>query len=290
MYTAPFEYHRAASIEEAVSLLGEHGDDAKLLAGGHSLIPLMKLRFAQPAHLIDVRRIPSLAGIREEGGTVVIGAATTHAEIERSRVAGGRLPILAEAGSQIGDPLVRNVGTIGGSLAHADPGADWPAVMLALNAEFRVVGPRGTRTIAADDFFVDILTTALGPNEILSEVRIPTPAPGSGGAYSKFRHPASGYALIGVAAQISLGAGKTIRDARVAITGVGTRATRARATERALTGNTGDTESIAAAAQAVSEGLEWRADAKGSAQYQQHCATVYARRAIARAIERAAES
>lgn len=290
MYTAPFEYHRAGSIEEAISLLGEHGDDAKLLAGGHSLIPLLKLRFAQPAHLIDVRKIPNLAGVREEGGAVVIGAATTHGEVERSSIIAGRLPIMAEAASQIGDPLVRNVGTIGGSLAHADPGADWPAVMLALNAEFRVAGPRGARTIAADDFFLDILTTALAPNEILTEVRIPIPAARSGGAYSKFRHPASGYALIGVAAQITLGAGRTVRDARVAITGVGTRATRARATERALAGTTGDEKSIAAASQAASEGLELRAEAKGSVQYQQHCATVYARRAIARAIERAAES
>lgn len=291
MYTAPFEYHRAGSIQEAISLLGELGDDAKLLSGGHSLIPLMKLRFAQPAHLIDVRRIPNLAGIREEDGAVVIGAATTHAEIERSSVGARRLPILAEAAGQIGDPLVRNVGTIGGSLAHADPGADWPAVMLALNAEFRVVGPLGTRMIAADDFFLDILTTALGPNEMLTEVRIPTPGARSGGSYSKFRHPASGYALIGVAAQISVGAERTIRDARVAITGVGTRATRAWATERALVGKTaGDAGSVASASVVASEGLEFRAEAKGSVEYQQHCVAVYARRAIARAIERAAGS
>jgi carbon-monoxide dehydrogenase medium subunit len=291
MYSAPFEYHHAGSIQEAISLLGELGDDAKLLAGGHSLIPLMKLRFAQPAHLIDVRRIPNLAGMREEDGAVVIGAATTHAEIERSSVGARRLPILAEAAGQIGDPLVRNVGTIGGSLAHADPGADWPAVMLALNAEFRVVGPLGTRTIAADDFFLDILTTALQPNEMLTEVRIPIPQARSGGSYSKFRHPASGYALVGVAAQISLGPDRTIRDARVAITGVGTRATRARATERALAGKSaGDAGSIAAASAAASEGLDLRAEAKGSVEYQQHCVTVYARRAISRAIERAAES
>lgn len=163
--------------------------------------------------------------------------------------------------------------------------------MLALNAEFRVVGPLGTRTIAADDFFLDILTTALGPNEMLTEVRIPTPGARSGGSYSKFRHPASGYALIGVAAQISVGAEGTIRDARVAVTGVGTRATRARATERALVGKTaGDVGSVAGASMVASEGLEFRAEAKGSVEYQQHCVTVYARRAIARAIERAAGS
>ena len=289
MYTAPFEYHRARSVEEAVSLLGQHGDEAKLLAGGHSLIPLLKLRFAQPGHLIDVRRIPDLAGIREVDGAILIGAATTHAQVERSSVADRRLPILVEAASQIGDPQVRNVGTVGGSIAHADPGADWPAVMLALNAEFRVVGARGARTIPADDFFLDILTTALEPAEILTEIRIPTPAARSGGAYAKFRHPASGYALIGVAAQVSLGAGNTIREARVAVTGVGTRATRARATEQALTGKAGDDEGIAMASRAISEGLEPRADAKGSVEYQQQLAAVYARRAIAKAIERASE-
>ena len=290
MYTAPFEYHRARSVEEAVSLLREHGDDAKLLAGGHSLIPLLKLRFAQPGHLIDVRKIPSLAGIREDAGAIVIGAATTHAQIERSSVAERRLPILADAASQIGDPLVRNVGTVGGSLAHADPGADWPAVMIALNAEFLVTGPNGTRTISADDFFLDILTTALAPAEMLTAVRIPIPAARTGGAYAKFRHPASGYALIGVAAHVSLGSGGTIREARVAVTGVGTRATRARATERALAGKAGNDESIAAASRAISDGLEPRADAKGSVEYQQHLAAVYARRAIAKAIERASEA
>src|SRR3982751_5570685 len=289
MYTAPFEYHSPRSVNEAISLLNEHGDDAKLLAGGHSLIPLMKLRFAQPGHLIDVRKIPGLAGIREAGDAILIGAATTHAEIERSRV-GERLPILGEAASQIGDPLVRNVGTVGGSLAHADPGADWPAVMLALSAEFRVSGPRGTRTIQADDFFLDILTTALQPAELLTEVSIPLPPARTGSAYAKFRHPASGYALIGVAAQVSLDAGNSVREARVAVTGVGTRATRARATEKALVGQRASDELISQASRAISEELEPRGDAKGSVEYQQHLATVYARRAIAKAIERATES
>ena len=290
MYPAPFEYHRARTLEEAISLLSEHGDDAKLLAGGHSLIPLLKLRFAQPGHLIDLRKIPNLAGIREEAGAILIGATTTHAQIERSSVAERQLPILADAACQIGDPLVRNVGTIGGSLAHADPGADWPAVMLALNAEFRVAGPGGVRTIPADDFFLDILTTALQPAEMLTEVRIPIPAAKTGGAYAKLRHPASGYALIGVAAQLSLGAGNTVREARVAVTGVGSRATRARATEKALAGQIANDESIAAASRTINEGLEPRADAKGSVEYQQHLAAVYARRAIAKAIERARAS
>ncbi len=288
MYTAPFEYHRARSVDEAVSLLGELGDDAKLLAGGHSLIPLLKLRFAQPRHLIDVRKIPNLAGIREEDGAIVIGAATTHAQVERSSVA-NRLPILAEAASQIGDPLVRNAGTVGGSLAHADPGADWPAVMLALGAEFRVMGPRGSRSIQADDFFVDILTTALEPTEMLTQVRIPIPSGESGGAYAKFRHPASGYALIGVAAQIALGAGGAISEARVGVTGIGARAMRGRGTEQALAGTSGDDASIAAAARRITERIEPRADAHGSAEYKQQLATVHARRAIAKAVARARE-
>jgi carbon-monoxide dehydrogenase medium subunit len=289
MYAAPFEYHRARSVDEAVALLGEHGDEAKLLAGGHSLIPLLKLRFAQPKHLIDVRKIPNLAGIREDGDAIVIGAATTHAQIERSSVIERKLPILAEAAHVIGDPLVRNMGTIGGSLAHADPGADFPAVMLVLGAEMRAVGPRGPRTIAADDFFLDILSTALAPNEILTEIRIPLPRAGTGGAYLKFRHPASGYALIGVAALVTRDGARTIREARVALTGVGTRAARARGAEQALTGKNADEAIVGEAATRVVEGLDPRADAQGSADYKKHLAVVYARRAISLAVERAAE-
>jgi carbon-monoxide dehydrogenase medium subunit len=290
MYTAPFEYHRARSVDEAVALLGEHGDDAKLLAGGHSLIPLLKLRFAQPKHLIDVRKIPNLSGIREDGDSIVIGAATTHAQIERSPLIERRVPILSEAAHVIGDPLVRNMGTVGGSLAHADPGADFPAVMLVLGAELRATGPRGQRTIPADDFFLDILTTALAPNEVLTEIRIPIPRAGTGGAYAKFRHPASGYALIGVAALVTREGGGAIQQARVALTGVGTRAARARGVEQALTGKKADEALIADAATRVTEGLEPRADAQGSAEYKKHLAAVYARRAISLAIERAAET
>jgi carbon-monoxide dehydrogenase medium subunit len=289
MYAAPFEYHRARSIEEAVTLLGEHGDDAKLLAGGHSLIPLLKLRFAQPKHLIDVRKIPNLSGIREDAGAIVIGAATTHAQIERSPVIERKLPILAEAAHVIGDPLVRNMGTVGGSIAHADPGADFPGVMLVLGAEMRVIGPRGPRTIAVDDFFVDILTTALAPNDLLTEIRIPVPRAGSGGAYTKFRHPASGYALVGVAALVTREGGGAIRDARIALTGVSARPTRARAAEQALTGKNADEATIADAAARVGEGLEPRADAQGSVDYKKHLAVVYARRAISLAVKRAAE-
>jgi carbon-monoxide dehydrogenase medium subunit len=200
-----------------------------------------------------------------------------------------KLPILAEAAHVIGDPLVRNMGTVGGSLAHADPGADFPAAMLVLGAEMRATGPRGPRTIAADDFFLDLLTTALAPNEILTEIRIPVPRAGTGGAYVKFRHPASGYAVVGVAALVTREGGGTIREARVALTGVGTRPARARAAEQALTEKNADEAIVADAATRVAEGLEPRADAQGSVDYKKHLAVVYARRAISLAIDRAAE-
>src|ERR671923_1337244 len=166
MYPASFEYHRAGSVDEAVALLGQYGEDAKLLAGGHSLIPLLKLRFARPGHLIDVRKIPGMAGVREESNAIVIGAGTTHRQLATSSVLWSRLPIVAEAAAIIGDPLVRNMGTIGGSLAHADPGADLPAVMLAGGAEIVLVGSAGRRTVNAEDFFVGLMETALRPTDV----------------------------------------------------------------------------------------------------------------------------
>ena len=287
MYPASFEYHAAHSVDEAVALLVEHGSDAKLIAGGHSLVPLLKLRFAQPAHLVDIRRIPNLGGIREEGGTIVIGAATTHTQIERSDLLQRRLPIVAEAARQIGDPQVRNMGTIGGSLAHADPGADLPAVMLAVDASFRATGRLGARTIAARDFFVDVLTTALEPNEVLTEIRIPVGFRRSGGAYEKHRHPASGYALIGVAAFIALDGAQAIQEARIAVTGGGARAMRVEGAERALIGQAAEDSVIERAADRVGTGIEVRGDLQGSAAYKANLAVVHARRAIKRAVERA---
>ncbi|HEX6533116.1 MAG TPA: xanthine dehydrogenase family protein subunit M [Gemmatimonadaceae bacterium] len=286
MYPAPFEYHRPASVEEAVALLGAHGD-AKLLAGGHSLIPLLKLRFAQPAHLIDVRRIPGLAGIGERDGAIVIGAATTHAALARSELLARVLPIVPEAASQIGDAQVRNMGTIGGSLAHGDPAADLPAVMLATDAELTAVGPHGPRTIPADAFFVDLLTTALEPTEVLTRVRIPLPASATGGAYEKYPHPASRYALVGVAVMLTVSGG-TIARARVAITGVGARATREGAVERALTGERPSDALFASAAEHVAEGVELRSDVHGSAEWRRGLAVAYTRRALTRAAARAA--
>ena len=174
MYPASFEYHRAATVEEAVGLLTRYKDDAKLLAGGHSLIPMMKLRLAQPKHLVDIGRVSGLSGVKEEGGHFVIGALATHFAGESSAAVEQKCPMLSEAAALIGDPQVRNYGTVGGSVAHSDPAADWPAVMLALGAEIKAVGPKGARTIKVDDFFKDLFTTALGPDEVLTEIRIPT--------------------------------------------------------------------------------------------------------------------
>jgi aerobic carbon-monoxide dehydrogenase medium subunit len=289
MYSAPFEYHRAGSVDEAVALLGQYGDDAKLLAGGHSLIPLLKLRFARPGHLIDVRRIPGFSGIREDGNAIVIGAGTTHRQIATSSVLWSTLPIVAEAAAIIGDPLVRNMGTIGGSLAHADPGADLPAVMLAADGELVLAGPAGRRSVKADEFFVGLLTTAMQPNEVLTEIRIPVPAARTGGAYEKFPHPASRYAVVGAAAAVRLGDASVATQVRVAVTGLGTHAFRATAVEQAIKGRAPNEAVLSTAAGRVVEGVELRADSTFDAEYRRELAAVYVKRALVRALERAKE-
>jgi carbon-monoxide dehydrogenase medium subunit len=287
MYPAAFEYHRATSAKDAVALLGKYGGEAKLIAGGHSLLPLMKLRLAQPRHLIDVRRIPELSFIREDKGTVSVGAATPHATLESSALLQKTLPILSEAAGQIGDAQVRNLGTLGGSLAHADPTADLPAVALALGAELVALGPKGTRTVAADDFFVELMTTALLPDEILTEVRFPAPQKGSGGAYEKYPHPASRFAVVGVAAQLTLQGGK-VTAARVAITGLGTKAQRAKAVEAALVGKAPDEATLLAAAAKAPDGLKLKSYAQLSEAYRKSLAVTFTGRALARAAKRAA--
>ncbi len=287
MYTAPFEYHTPGSVEEAIALLQQYEDEAKLIAGGHSLIPVMKLRFAQPAHLIDIRRIPGLAGIREDGDALVVGALTTYRQLADSELLRRRVPILAETAREVGDMQVRNLGTIGGSLAHADPAADMPATVLALDATIRAVGPNGSRTVAVDDFFVAMMTSALEPDEVLTEIRVPLPPERTGGAYEKYAHPASGYALCGVAAVVTLGGQGRVERARVALTGVGLKATRATATEQALAGQEPSAETIERAAQRVTDGMEIRTDNPGSEGYNAHIAQLYTKRAIERAVARA---
>ena len=287
MYPAPFEYHRAASVDEALALLAQYADDGKLIAGGHSLLPVMKLRFSQPAHLIDIRRVPELAGIREKDGALVIGATTTHAAVAASEVVRSRVPMLAEAAGRIADAQVRNMGTIGGSLAHADPAADLPAVTLALGAELRAVGRGGARTMPVDGFFTGMFSSALAPDEVLVEVRIPFPPAQTGGAYEKCPDPASGYAIVGVAAVVTLGSGGAVARARVAMTGVASYAARLTRVEEALAGKAATPDQIEVAARRAAEGLEVRDTVGGDAAYKTNLAAVYARRALTRAVDRA---
>jgi carbon-monoxide dehydrogenase medium subunit len=279
MYPAQFEYHIPGTVKEALDLLGRWKDDAKLLAGGHSLLPAMKLRLARPAHLVDLRKVPGLSGIKEEGGMLVIGAMATHYAIESSPVVKSKCPVLAQTAAMIGDPMVRNMGTIGGSLAHADPAADYPAAIIALGAEMVAEGPKGKRSIKADDFFKGLLTTALGPDEVLTEVRVPVCGPAVGCAYLKFPHPASRFAVVGVAAVLTMEGGK-VSKAGIGITGAGTKAVRAKGVEAALMGKALDAASIQAAAEKAAEGVDVQADLQGSVEYKQHLLKVFTKRAV----------
>jgi len=280
MYPAQFEYHKAGTVKEALDLLAKYKDEAKLLAGGHSLLPAMKLRLAQPKHLIDIAKISGLAGVKEEGGTLVIGAMTTHYAIESSAVLKSKCPLLPEVAGHIGDPMVRNMGTLGGSLAHADPAADWPAAVIALGAELVAEGPKGKRTIKVDDFFKGLLTTALAENEILTEIRVPACGANVKCAYAKFPHPASRFAVVGVAAVLTLDGGGKISKASIGITGAGTKATRAKGVEAAIAGKAADAASIQAAASSAAEGVDVQADLQGSVEYKQHLLRVFAKRAM----------
>jgi carbon-monoxide dehydrogenase medium subunit len=287
MFPAAFEYHRPSSVQEAVALLEQSGGEAKVLAGGHSLLPLLKLRLAEPRALIDIGRLPGMTGIQSQGGELVIGSLTTHAAIATSDTAKQAAPLLAEAANVIGDQQVRNRGTIGGSLAHADPAGDFPAVILALEAQIKAVGPNGERTIPATDFFVDMLTSALGESEILTEIRIPALPSGSGTAYLKMDHPASHYALCGVAAIVQLGGSGAVEQVRVGVTGVGPKAYRATGVENALRGQSASAESVEQAAQHAADGIDALGDIHASTEYRSHLARVFARRALNEAIARA---
>ena len=284
MYPNQFDYHRAASVAEAVELLASL-PEAKLVAGGHSLIPAMKLRAAQPGALVDIGRIPGLSGISADGDSVVIGALATHASVADSAAVQGGCPMLAETAAAIGDIQVRNRGTIGGSLAHADPGADYPAAMLALGAEITAVGSGGERTISASDFFVDILTTALSETEVITSVRAPRAA---GSAYLKHRHPASSYAVVGVAARVEM-AGGDVASCAIGINGVTGKAVLAAAAAEALCGGPASADRIAAAADLVAGAFdEPLGDLYASGEFRTHLAGVYTKRALALAAERAA--
>lgn len=287
MFPSPFEYQAPASLDEALALLSQHGDRAKVLAGGHSLLPLMKLRLAAPELLIDIGRIPELAGIREADGGLVIGAGTTYRMVQDSALIRERFPLVREAAEVVGDQQVRNRGTIGGALAHADPASDMPAVMLALNAELTLVRQGGRRTLPIGEFLVDALTTALQPGELLTEIRLPALPARSGTAYVKYPHPASGYAVVGVAAVLALDAQGRCSDVRVGITGASSKAYRARAVEQALAGQAPTEQNIVAAAERAAEGVEMNSDLFASAEYRAHLTRVFARRALALAAQRA---
>ncbi|MBI3827417.1 MAG: xanthine dehydrogenase family protein subunit M [Candidatus Rokubacteria bacterium] len=287
MYPAAFEYHAPASVREALGLLGQYKDDAKLLAGGHSLVPMMKLRLAQPKHLIDLKKIPGLSYIKEDGGAIAIGAMTTHWQVESSALLKQKCPVLSETAAVIGDPAVRNLGTIGGSLAHADPAADMPATIIAHGAEFVCEGPKGRRTVKVDDWFLGLMSTAVKEDELLVEVRVPLWAGKTGGAYLKFPHPASRFAVVGAAAVVTLdGAGKCTK-AGVGITGAGIKAVRARDVEAGLVGKNLDQATIEAAAAKAAEGVDVQADLQGSVEYKSHLCRVFARRALEAAVKRA---
>ena len=282
-----FDYVAAKSLDEALSLLGKHKDDAKVLAGGHSLIPAMKLRLATPQVLIDISRIKELAYIREDGGQIRIGATTTHYQIESSDVLRRACPLLPEAATFLGDVQVRNKGTIGGSLAHADPGADWPAAVLALDAEIVAAGPKGERAIKANQFFTGMLSTALQPGEILREIRFSVAKGRVGQCYKKFRHPASGFAVVGVAVSVSLDGSGKCQSAGIGVTGVSPKPYRAGAVENALKGNAVDGKTLSSASAHASDGVDANTDLFASGEYRRHLAEVYTRRALETATSRA---
>lgn len=283
MIPAPFDYVRVDTLDEALSLLSQN-EEAKVLAGGHSLIPAMKLRLAQPSLLVDISRIKDLAYVREEDGQIRIGAMTTHYQIESSDLLKSICPLLPDCASHIGDMQVRNKGTIGGSVAHADPAGDWPAAIIALNAEMVAASKDGERTIKADDFFVDMLTTALEPGEILREIRIKKTNGRTGHAYAKLPHPASGFAVVGVAANLSFNGASECKSASIGITGVSSKAYRAAAVESALTGATVNDGTILNAANHATDGVDVDGDVFASDEYRKHLAAVYVRRAIAAAM------
>ncbi|HYX28361.1 MAG TPA: xanthine dehydrogenase family protein subunit M [Pyrinomonadaceae bacterium] len=283
MIPAQFDYQRAKTLDEALNLLAQN-EDAKILAGGHSLIPALKLRLMQPPLLIDIARIQELSYIREENGEIRIGAATTHYQIESSDLLKNICPLLPDCASHIGDVQVRNKGTIGGSVAHADPAGDWPAAMLALDAEMIVVSKNGERGIKADDFFVDLLTTALEAGEILREIRIPKPS-GTAQAYVKMPHPASGFAVVGVAANLSMNGNGECQSASIGITGVSSKAYRPSRVEAALAGAILNDETIASASAHAADEIDCNGDLFTSADYRRHLATVYTRRAIEAAMK-----
>jgi len=286
MIPASFEYSAPTTLSHAIALLQQHGTDAKILAGGQSLIPLMKLRMAAPKHLIDLNRISELAYIRESDGHLTIGALTRESQIDSSELIRQKYPLLADTAAVIGDPLVRNMATVGGNLAHADPANDHGATMLALRAEVVATGPNGARTIALTDFFTGLFTTALNPDEILTEIRIPIPPPGSGGAYLKVERKVGDFAAAAVAVQLTLD-GNVCKGVGIGLTNVGSTPIEASRAEQALEGQAPTDENIQKAAALAAEQAEPVDDLRGSADYKRSLIRVLTGRALRLAIARA---
>ena len=282
MIPAPFDHITPVTLDEAIRALTSHGEEAKLLAGGHSLLPLMKLRLASPKLLIDLSKIPGLAGIRQEGDKMTVGALTTHYQIESSELLKEKCPLLPQTARVIGDVQVRNRGTIGGSLAHADPAADLAAAMLALGAELRVRGAQGERWLKAEEFFLDLMTTALSPSEILTEIRIPVLSGRCGTAYLKLPQKASGFALVGVAVWLRADGG-LCADIGVGVTGLGAKPFRAVGVERHLRRKRLEPALIKTASAEVTRRIEPLGDIHASAEFRAHLARLYTYRAIVEA-------
>jgi len=287
MIAQNFEYVVPASLGEAVNLLQKHAGRAKILAGGHSLIPMMKLRLAAPEFLIDIGRIPELSYVKEDGNKIRIGALTTHYMVETSDAIRRRISALADAAGLIGDVQVRNKGTIGGSLAHADPAADYPAGILAFDSTIVTLGPQGERQIPASKFFTDMMTTALEENEIVREIQIPIRTAKTGSAYLKMAQKASGFAICGAAAVVEIDNSGNLANVAVGITGVANHAFRATKTEASLKGQTPGASVLKRACESASDGIIALDDIHASADYRLELARIYARRALEAAIERA---
>jgi len=283
----PFGYVAATSVEEALDALAEHGDEAKLLAGGQSLVPLLAFRLARPSVLVDLNGVDGLDGAALEDGTLVLGATARERTVERLPGLAERCRMIVEAIAHIGHVAIRNRGTVGGSLVHADPAAEWPALAVALDAELDATSKRGTRTIPAQEFFVSYFTTSLEPDEVLTRIRVPLPNGRSGSAFLELARRHGDFALAGVGAHVTLTADGTASDVRLGLIGVGDRPVRASGAEAALRGRIPDEEAVAEAAEAVAGEIEPTGDIHASADYRRHLATVLTRRAVTAAVERA---
>jgi carbon-monoxide dehydrogenase medium subunit len=279
MIPAAFDYVRPSTVDEAVAALAAAGEDGKVLAGGQSLLPVLRMRLSYPSTLVDLGRIDSLRGVRDEGDALVIGAMTTHDEVLRDPLVARHAPLLAQAAATVGDPQVRHVGTLGGSLSHADPAGDLPTVALTLDASFEVVGGSGSRTVPARDFFVDYLTTALAPDEVLTAVRVPKLGAGWSTHYEKFNRVAQAWAIVAVAAAVRRADG-SVAEARVGLGNMGSTPLRASTVENALAGADASADAVRAASEHAAEGTHPLSDLSGGADYREHLARVLTRRAV----------